>query len=242
MTKVRVLLGFLVGAVLLMVLGVAALGRDDDSGSAARIPGVAASTGSRPAGSPSATPAVSDGATPTWEGPTPPPVDQKLMRGSAQAPVTVVEFGDFKCPNCRNFAQKIEPALKAKYLDTGIIRIFWRDYPIRGRDSIRAAIAARAAARQNRFWDFYQALYTGHPSLTDAGLRSVAANLGLDLPRFDADVKDPAVRRAVEDDRDFATEIGMPGTPAFLINGELLFGAQPQAVFEQAIEKARAEQ
>jgi protein-disulfide isomerase len=198
-------------------------------------------TSAVPTGGPEATPTP----TPTssvqvWEGPTPPPVDPNLSKGSAQAPVTIVEFGDFKCPNCRRFAQRIEPVLKSRYLDTGIVRMFWRDYPIRGRDSVRAAVAARAASRQGRFWEFHDALYAGErPRLTDADLRSVAAKIGLDLRRFDADRRDESVRQVVDGDLGFALELGLPGTPAFLINGEVLFGAQPVAAFEKAIEKAR---
>ncbi|NRQ31712.1 thioredoxin domain-containing protein, partial [Nonomuraea sp. NN258] len=178
---------------------------------------------------------------PVWTGPTPPPIDMKLSMGSPQAQVTIVEFGDFNCPNCRHFARDIWPELKRKYLDTGVIRMFWRDYPIRGRSSDLAAVAARAASRQGKFWEFHDALYTGRARLTDDGLRAAAGQAGLDLARFEADRRDKSVRQAVEDDRNFALQLGLPGTPAFLINGELLFGAQPLATFERAIEKARRE-
>lgn len=132
------------------------------------------------------------------------------------------------------------PELKRKYLDTGQIRVFWRDYPIRGKDSWRAALAGRAAARQGRFWEFHDLLYGG-AKLSDAGLRDAASRAGLDLARFDRDRADRAVRQAVQADLDFALQLGLPGTPAFLVNGELLFGAQPVAEFEKAIEKARRE-
>ena len=263
----RVLLGSLAGAAVVAVLAVAALNQGEPAEQAtaagttlaASPRGPANTTGSPtptnatpanttgPTGSPTPANTTSPSGSPTptssvqvWEGPPPPPVDANLSKGSAQAPVTIVEFGDFKCPNCRRFAQRIEPELKSRYLDTGIVRMFWRDYPIRGRDSTRAAIAARAASRQGRFWDFHDALYAGEqPRLTDANLRSVAARIGLDLGRFDADRRDASVQKLVDGDLDFALELGMPGTPAFLINGELLFGAQPMAAFEKAIEKAR---
>ncbi|MCA2220724.1 DsbA family protein [Nonomuraea aurantiaca] len=261
----RVLLGSLAGAAVVAVLAVAALtnqgepaGRATPAAASSRDSATASTGASTDTASPSTsaagspTPAVTTGgpeATPTptptssvqvWEGPTPPPVDPNLSKGSAQAPVTIVEFGDFKCPNCRRFAQRIEPVLKSRYLDTGIVRMFWRDYPIRGRDSVRAAVAARAASRQGRFWEFHDALYAGErPRLTDADLRSVAAKIGLDLRRFDADRRGESVRQVVDGDLGFALELGLPGTPAFLINGEVLFGAQPVAAFEKAIEKAR---
>ncbi|MFD1541064.1 DsbA family protein [Nonomuraea guangzhouensis] len=234
----RVLLSSLAGAAVVAVLAVAALNQGEppkNTSKPAAATGSADPTPTAPAASPTPTSSVK-----VWEGPPAPPVDANLSKGSARAPVTIVEFGDFKCPNCRRFAQRIEPELKSRYLDTGIVRVFWRDYPIRGRDSVRAAMAARAASRQGRFWEFHDALYAGEqPRLTDANLRAVAARIGLDLGRFDADRRDESVRRLVDGDLEFALELGLPGTPAFLINGELLFGAQPVAAFEKAIEKAR---
>lgn len=61
---------------------------------------------------------------PTWEGPTVPPIDVTLARGTASAPVTIVEFGDFKCVNCGRFAREIEPELRRRYIDTGVVRLF----------------------------------------------------------------------------------------------------------------------
>jgi protein-disulfide isomerase len=241
-TRRRVLLGALVSGAAVAALGVTALhlggeparraatdtGTNTDMGTATNAAknATAAATGS---------PSV-----PVWEGPTPPPIDERLSKGKAGAPVTIVEFGDFKCPNCRRFAQSLEPALKSRYLDTGVVRMYWRDYPIRGHESVQAAVAARAAARQGRFWAFHDALYTGErPDLTDGGLRAAAKRAGLDLARFDADRRAKPVRQAVDTDLNFALDLGMPGTPAFLINGHLLFGAQPLAIFVQEIEKAR---
>ncbi|MEV0830525.1 DsbA family protein [Nonomuraea rubra] len=177
---------------------------------------------------------------PTWEGPTVPPIDTALSRGASSAPVTIVEFGDFKCVNCGRFAREIEPELRRRYIDTGVVRLFWRDFPAQGRDSMRAAIAGRAAAKQGRFWDFHDAVYADQSGgLGEQRLRSLAARLGLDLAAFDADRRDPALREAVERDFAFGAQLGMAGTPAFLINGSYFFGAQPLAAFVKQIEQAR---
>ncbi|MBB5077937.1 DsbA family protein [Nonomuraea endophytica] len=224
----RVLAGALAGAAALTVLGVAALRRD---------PGPTAGPAEPTTPGPAPSPSTSD--VPTWVGPTAPGIETGLSLGQPGALVAIEEFGDFKCPSCRRYAREIAPALKTKYLDTGIARVFWRDYPIRGRDSTRAAHAGRAAARQGRFWPFHDVLYSGEVPLSDSGLREAADRAGLDLARFERDRKDPSVRQAVQADLEFALQLGLPGTPAFLINGELLFGAQPVAAFEKAIEKAR---
>jgi protein-disulfide isomerase len=182
---------------------------------------------------------------PTIPGPKPPPIEQAVRLGAETAPVTIAEFGDFQCPQCGHFARDIKPELVRKYVDTGVVQIYWRDFPAFGKESMRAALAARAAARQGRFWDFHDALYDKQPPLrsgkiTDAFLRGIARSLGLDLARFDADRRAKAVRTAVEDDFDFGQALGVPGTPAFLINGEPFFGAQPVSAFDKAIDQARA--
>lgn len=124
------------------------------------------------------------------------------------------------------------------------MRIYWRDFPAFGTESERAAITARAAARQGRFWPFHDALYAHQPPLhsgrlTNGYLRGIAAKLGLDLAWFDSDRRDPAVKAAVQDDFGFGQQLGVPGTPAFLINGKPFFGAQPVTAFEKAIDTAR---
>jgi protein-disulfide isomerase len=184
--------------------------------------------------------------TPTVAGPPPPKDDPALWRGSNSAPVTVEEFGDFQCPSCGSFARRTEPELRRRYVDTGIVRFIWRDYPWIGKESERAATAARAAARQGRFWQFHDALYAhqfpeNSGGLSDAYLRGIARRLGLDLARFEADRRDPALRAQVRSEYGFGQAIGVSGTPAFLINGTPFFGDQPLKAFVAAIEKARAE-
>ncbi|MGH3238821.1 MAG: DsbA family protein [Spirillospora sp.] len=184
-------------------------------------------------------------APPTIPGPSPPPIDPAVRMGAETAPVTIVEFGDFQCPNCGRFARDIKPELVRKYVDTGVVGMYWRDFPAFGKESMRAAVAARAAARQGRFWDFHDALYDKQPPLrsgkiNDAYLRGIARSLGLDLARFDADRRAKAARTVVEDDFGFGQALGVPGTPAFLINGDPFFGAQPVSAFEKAIDQARA--
>jgi protein-disulfide isomerase len=185
-------------------------------------------------------------ATPTWIGPTPPGVDAGLIRGRPSAPVMIVEFGDYQCPKCGEFARDIEPRLIRRYVDTGVARIAWRDFPFYGKESVRAAVAARAAGQQGEYWRFHDALYarqfpvrSGH--LTDAYLRGVARRAGLDLRRYDAAVAGRGTRAKVDGDYQFGQGLGVPGTPAFLINGEPFFGAQPMSAFVKAIEQARKE-
>lgn len=241
--RTRVLVGAAVAVLVLAALTVATLtGGGGGAPPAADDPGGMEEIEAPSTSGPTTTPAV----TPTVTGPEPPPSDPALRLGAAAAPVTIVEFGDFQCPNCGHFARDIKPALVRKYVDTGVVRIYWRDFPAFGKESMRAAVAARAAARQGRFWDFHDALYARQPPLRsgridDGYLRGIARKVGLDVKRFDTDRRDRALREAVQKDFDFGQALGVPGTPAFLINGEPFFGAQPVSAFEKAIEKARAE-
>ncbi len=195
--------------------------------------------------SPNPSPSASS-SPPELQGPTPPPVEPELMRGSDDAPVTMVIFSDYQCPYCAEFSQDQQPQLVRDYVETGRLRLVWRDYPYYGEASERAAVAARAAGRQGAFWDYADALYAAPTTWTaedasDEALTRVAADLGLDTDRFGKDMDDPALSKAVEEDMDFALGRGVPGTPDFLIGGEAFFGAQPIEEFEERIEEVEAQ-
>jgi protein-disulfide isomerase len=181
-------------------------------------------------------------------GPVPPPVSQALTLGRPGAAVTIVEFGDYQCTSCGAFARDTEPALIRRYVDAGVVRLVWRDFPWVDGQSVDAAVAARAAGMQGRFWAFHDYLFAHqlsdeHSGLVTGGyLRSVARRLGLNMAAFDRDVAGPALAAAVRADGRFGQQLGVPGTPAFLINGQQFFGAQPLAAFEAAIANARGGQ
>jgi protein-disulfide isomerase len=164
--------------------------------------------------------------------------------GRVDAPVVMIAYSDFQCPFCGQFARDTEPVLVRKYVDTGVLRIEWRDFPYLGPESKVAAHAARAAAEQGKFWAFHDALYahqlppnSGH--LTPAYLRSVAARTGLDVTRFSKDMNGPLAAKLVQHDFDEGLSAGVTGTPSFLVNGRPVVGALPVAAFEQVIEQAR---
>lgn len=168
-----------------------------------------------------------------------------LALGSLKAPVIMVEWADFQCPFCGQFARTTQPVLVRKYVDTGKLRIEWRDFPYLGPQSTTAAQAARAAAAQGRFWQYHDALYAhqhkvNSGALTSSYLVDLAGKLGLNTARFRADMTSPATARAVQSDLQEGTGLGINGTPAFLINGTPVMGAQPTATFEHIIDTALA--
>ena len=157
----------------------------------------------------------------------------------------MVSYSEFQCPFCGRFARETEPTLIKKYVKKGTLRIEWRDFPYLGEESTAAAMAGRAAAQQDRFWAFHDAMYADQQPpnsgrLSEDFLVGVARKVGLDAAEFRRTM---STRKVAEDvQRDFVEgqSAGVTGTPAFIVNGQAIVGAQPTDVFEQAIEQAAA--
>lgn len=172
--------------------------------------------------------------------------DDPMALGEMNAPVVMVMWSDFQCPFCGRFARETEPELIERYVDTGVLRIEWRDFPYIGPESLPAAVAGRAAAAQGRFWEFGEVVYgqERRPRSEDfdaAHLRTYAEQAGLDLAEYDTAVAGQVGMDEVQADLAEATELGVTGTPAFLVNGSPIIGAQPLDAFVAAIEQAAAQ-
>ncbi|MEU8797635.1 thioredoxin domain-containing protein [Spirillospora sp. NPDC048819] len=163
--------------------------------------------------------------------------------GRVDAPVVLVEFADFQCPFCGKFARDTKPKLM-KFVDDGTLRIEWRDFPIFGEESEAAARAGQAAALQGRFWEFHDVAYAKERKRNSGAFDpeevvEMARRAGVpDLARFRADMDGKQARDAVQRDTDEGYGIGVPSTPAFLLNSQPMLGAQPYGAFEAAIERA----
>jgi protein-disulfide isomerase len=165
--------------------------------------------------------------------------------GEVDAPVVMVEYSDFQCPFCGVFARDTHPQLMERYVADGTLRIEYRDTPILGEESTTAALGGRAAANQGAFWEFHDEVFSedrerNAGELAADRLVEMAADLGLDVERFAQDLEDPAAMEAVQRDRREAQELGVSSTPAFLINGRPILGAQPLDTFVAVIEEAAA--
>lgn len=201
------------------------------------------------AGGAASSPATSDpGKAPdaVWNGLVRRAPGDPMALGKVDAPVVMLAYSEFQCPFCGKFARDTEPTLVQRYVDAGTLRIEWRDFPYLGPESRTAAEAGRAAAAQGRFWEFHDAMYA-HQLPPNSGrldaeyVAGVAKRLGLDLGRFRADMRSAATKRAIAADFAQGQSIGVTGTPAFVINGVPIIGAQPTSVFEKTIEKAARE-
>ena len=161
--------------------------------------------------------------------------DMARLRGTPEAPVTIIEFSDFQCPFCRKAESTLKEVL-AKY--EGKVSIAHRDFPLEEihADSERASEAARCAGDQGKFWEYRNLLFSS-ATLDRESLAGYAGTLGLDLKDFDACISTSKYRAAVEQDVSEGKQAGVSATPTFLINGVRLTGAQPAAAFEAIIDR-----
>ena len=98
-----------------------------------------------------------------------------------------------------------------------------------------AHVAAAAAARQGRFWEFHDRVFANQDQLDPDAYARYARELGLDVGRFERDLADPGTTKAIDADKAEAQSLGVTGTPAFFVNGRFLYGAQPFDEFAKAI-------
>lgn len=167
-------------------------------------------------------------------------------RGSADAPVVVIEFTDFQCPYCKQHFQKTQPALDSRFVDTGKVRWVFKHYPLSIHPQApAAAVAAECAADQGKFWEMEAALFGSQQEWSinkpQPVFEKLAGNLGLDVAAFTQCLADPAKQANV--DADVADgKAFVQGTPTFIIlnshGGGIIPGALPLETFANEIQKA----
>ena len=156
-------------------------------------------------------------------------------RGPADAPVTIVEFSEFQCPFCRRVLPTLR-AVEERY--RGRLRLVFRHFPLaRHKDAPKAAEAAECARDQGRFWEMHDRLFENAERLGVADLKQHARAIGADGPAFDGCLDSGRHEGRWRRDLADAESYGASGTPMFFVNGRLVSGAQPLAVFVRVIEE-----
>jgi protein-disulfide isomerase len=187
--------------------------------------------------------------TPAQQGP--PPREKVVLRlgndpslGRADAPVTIVEYTDYKCGFCGRFHSETFPEIRRNFIDTGKVRFIKRDLPLEIHpEALRAARAALCAGDQGRFQQMHELLSADPEAVGPDSYGRFAIALSLDTKAFDACLASDRHLDEIRASRDGAAAAGIRGTPSFVVGvarGETLdgvgiTGAQPYAVFEQAI-------
>ena len=160
--------------------------------------------------------------------------------GDVDAPVTIVEFGDYRCTVCARFFATTEMQIREEFIKKGKAKMYWRDFAFLGQDSKVAAEAARCANEQGAFWAYHDALLTMKLESADFSterLEEIARNGGLNEKEFNHCVSSGRYRDAIEKDRREGKEAGVQGTPTFFINGRKVAGAQPYEILRVIIEE-----
>ena len=173
-------------------------------------------------------------------------VDDDPVLGDAKAKVLIIEFGDYQCPSCRMFWREVEPRLKKDYIDTGKVKLVFRDFPIVQihPEAMLAAMAADCSGDQNKYWQYHDKVFREQDKGEDGLVRFKAADLkkwakdtGLDAAAFNACLDSERYKDEVAKDKADGDAVGIPGTPMFFINGQVVGGAQPYPVFKKIIDE-----
>jgi Na+/H+ antiporter NhaA len=168
------------------------------------------------------------------------PIDPERdhIRGPAESPVTVLEYGDFECPYCG----RAEPVMRELLAEFGDVRYVWRHLPLTDvhPNAQAAAEAAEAAAAQGAFWEMHDLLLDHQDALRVSDLVGYAKDLDLDTGRFEDDLRRMSGAGHIEADVDSADLSGVSGTPTFFINGRRHYGAYDIATLSAAVRAARA--
>ncbi len=164
--------------------------------------------------------------------------DRDHVRGPRDAPVTLVEYGDFECPYCG----RAEPVVRELLGDFGDVRYVWRHLPLSDvhPNAQLAAEASEAAANQGAFWEMHNVLFEHQDALGPDDLVAYAGQLGLDVERFSDDLRRHAGSAHIAEDVDSADLSGVSGTPTFFINGQRHFGAYDIDTLSKAVHTAGA--
>ncbi|MBI3032503.1 DsbA family protein [Candidatus Woesearchaeota archaeon] len=166
-------------------------------------------------------------------------MDDDAVKGDKNAPVTIVEWSDFECPFCGRFYQQTLPSINEKYIKTGKVKLVYRDFPLEFHaQAQKAAEAAECAGEQNKYWEMHDKLFEKGVSGGVSSFKQYAKDLGLDTKKFDDCLDTGKMAGEIEKDLQDGAAVGIRGTPGFVVNGQLVSGAQPFSAFEQVIEAA----
>jgi protein-disulfide isomerase len=164
--------------------------------------------------------------------------------GAEDAPVVVVEYADFQCPFCRQFAFGPERQLRADYVDTGKARFVFRHLAFLGPESLQAAEAAECANEQDRFWDYHDKLFEAQTGenvgdFSQDNLKRFAAELSLETSTFNQCLDSNKYQAKVQQEVTEAGRLGIRSTPTLFVNGQLLRNGSDYPVLQAAIEAAQ---
>lgn len=172
-------------------------------------------------------------------------IDDDAILGEADAPLTMVEFSDYECPFCKKYFVETYPSIKKNYIDTGKMKLVFRDLPLSFHEPMatKEAVAAECVRAQKNdvaYFEYHDMLFKNTTSngsgLEESQLAEFANDLGADAGEFEKCIADSKYADEVSKDIESAKSLGIGGTPAFVIGGTVISGAQLYPTFEEVIE------
>ncbi len=166
--------------------------------------------------------------------------------GSENAPITIIEFGDYQCSQCYNWFHNTKPAIYENYIQTGKVNLVFVDLAFLGRDSPKAAAATYCAEEQGQYWKYHDLLYASQEEIDNGWanserLKAFAFSLDLDMEMFDTCLDSGQFNKRVQYNINEAGKHGATGTPTFIIvnsdgQQQKIGGAQPYSVFKNVLD------
>jgi len=155
--------------------------------------------------------------------------------GNPEGDVTIVEFFDYRCPYCK----QVEPALEALVKEDPKIRVVYKEFPVLGAESVFASRMALAAAKQDKYFAFHNAMMSTKGQITEKVILQVAATAGIDLAKAKADMNAAPINDIIHHNYTLAEALDINGTPAFIIGNVLIPGATDMDGLKKLVADAR---
>ncbi len=176
------------------------------------------------------------------------PKSEGYLRGDPNAPITIVEFGDFECPACGQFAAVTEPDMRTRIIEAGLANFRFYDYPLpMHQNTISASLAASCAAEQGKFWEMHDAIFAGQydwntQSTTNPRkfFDSYAKTLGLDEAAYKSCFDSQKNLPKISAHKAEGEKLGVPSTPTFLIGGKLYSNGMTYDMLKAIVDSLRA--
>lgn len=162
--------------------------------------------------------------------------------GSANAPLSIVEFGDYQCPYCEKFFKDVEPQIMKDYVNTGKVKFYFMDFAFLGPDSLTLAEGAWCANDQGKYYNYHEYIYSNQGAENSGWgqanrTKIIAATIGLDSKKFDSCLDSEKYKQRVLDLTEIGHNAGITGTPTTIVGDTVLVGAYPYTNFKQTIDK-----
>ena len=180
------------------------------------------------------------------------PVGGEPFKGSPTARVAIVEYSDFQCPFCGEYAREVYPKVDGEYVKSGKVRYYFRDLPLPAHpQALPAALASRCAGEQGKFWEMHDSLFADQAALAPADLSRRAKALGLDETKFSECLASGRYKDNIRRSMVGAERMGINGTPAFVLgvldaegnvvrSSKVIMGAESFDAFKSALDELLA--